>query len=657
VESLTIYQAILTNINEPVYVRDLDKNLIYINPALEKLAGWSLKDAQGKKCYQVLGHSEQTCLQSCPAERLIAEQLSSLSQNFTLNNTLLGPRDMHVSVSPLQNEQGQSIGAVVVMEDITERVQAEMIQRQRVSQLAMLNEIGGQIAAELELDAVFGRAAQLVQESFGYHHVAIFIVDQDQDTVTMHARAGAFADLFPPSHEIEFGQGMVGSVAQNGEKLLANDVISESRYINFLPQVISTQAELTVPIRIGAETVGVLDVQSPRCNAFDDNDVMVIETLADQIAVAYKNAHLYQALQASEEWYRTIAENTQDGLTIIENGEVIYVNGRACEIFGYPQDELCCLTDLDFSPPKDNLSQAWSQRIADQLDEQPVEQEFWIERKDGSRRCVHNRYSVIRRDGSNTYRLVVTTDITKRKQMTQQMLRAERLAAMGYVSSTLAHEIKNPLQAIHSNLELVLEYPLEPQEQEEYLRLCEHEVENLVEITQRVLSFASANRTSYQAIHINDLLQQTLKLLQKTLQKANVETCAQLASNLPPISAAPDQITQVLLNLFINMLEAMFKGGTITIAGRIEESDTGEMLVLTLQNDGPSIPPEHIDHIFEPFFTTKPDGAGLGLFISHNIVRQHGGSLAAENLPDDSGVRFTLALPVAPKHAQEALVT
>ena len=473
-----IYQAILDNISEPVYVLDLDKNLIYLNPASERLTGRSLADAQGQKCSQILGISEEICKTACPADRLIVEKLASYRHICQVEARSLGLREMQLSAFQLRDSQEKVAGVVIIMEDITERARAERAQKQRVAQLALLNEVVGQIAAELELDGVLQRATRLVQENFGYHHVAIFLIDQVQEVTVMRARAGAYADLFPPNHSVKLGQGMVGWVAKQGKKLLANDVLRESHYINFFPDVIPTQAELTVPIQVGTEIVGVLDIQSPYLNAFDANDVMVMETLADQIAVAIENARLYQALLASEEWYRTIAENIHDGLTLIENGQVVYVNSRACEIFGYPKDELYNLTDLDFSPPPDRESQAWSQFIADQLSEQPVEQQFWIERKDGTRRCVRNRYTVIRRNGPNMTRLVVTTDITKHKEMTQQMVRAERLAAMGYVAATLAHEIKNPLQAIHSNLDLVLEYPLKPEEQREYLELCEREVES-----------------------------------------------------------------------------------------------------------------------------------------------------------------------------------
>jgi GAF domain-containing protein len=173
----------------------------------------------------------------------------------------------------------------------------EMRVEDRTAQLRLLNDIGGQIAAILDLDGVLDRAVRLVQEGFGYHHVALFTVDHIQDEFVMRARAGDFADLFPPDHRLRLGQGMVGWVGYYGETLLANDVSAEPRYVNLYPDLIPTRSELCVPIGVGGELVGVLDVQSPRLDAFDENDVMVMETLADQIAVAVENARLYETVR------------------------------------------------------------------------------------------------------------------------------------------------------------------------------------------------------------------------------------------------------------------------------------------------------------------------------------------------------------------------
>jgi GAF domain-containing protein/FixJ family two-component response regulator len=179
-------------------------------------------------------------------------------------------------------------------QELTERIQAQRALQRRAAQLALINDVGSQIAAVLRLDRVLERAAGLIHRTFGYHHVALFTVDHERSELVMLARAGDFAEMFPLDHRLKLGQGMVGWVAQHGQRLLANDVTQEPQYVNLYPETIPTQSELSVPLRMGNTVVGVLDVQSPQADTFDSDDVMVMETLADQIAVAIENARLYE---------------------------------------------------------------------------------------------------------------------------------------------------------------------------------------------------------------------------------------------------------------------------------------------------------------------------------------------------------------------------
>jgi len=194
---------------------------------------------------------------------------------------------------------GQAV--LSIARDITDRKRAEGVLMRRAAQLAVLSDVGRQIAAILSLDQVLARAAQLVQENFDYHHVALFLIDHAHGEMEMKAIAGNFLRLFPLNHRVRLDAGMVGWVGAHGQRLCANDVEAEPHYVNYYPDVIPTRSELSVPICIGEETVGVLDVQSPELNDFDDDDVRVIETLADQIAVAIANARLYEAARQTRD--------------------------------------------------------------------------------------------------------------------------------------------------------------------------------------------------------------------------------------------------------------------------------------------------------------------------------------------------------------------
>ncbi|MFN8455281.1 MAG: response regulator [Anaerolineae bacterium] len=166
---------------------------------------------------------------------------------------------------------------------------------QRAAQLALINEIGSQIATALDLDSVLDRTAYLVQAKFGYHHVALFLLDEG--VAKLKAIAGSYQTYFPPNHSQKLSQGIIGWVATHGQKLVANDVEKEPHYISLIADRTQTRAELCLPIKVAGSTVGVLDIQSPGRNTFSKNDIMAMETLTNQLAVAIENARLYQAVK------------------------------------------------------------------------------------------------------------------------------------------------------------------------------------------------------------------------------------------------------------------------------------------------------------------------------------------------------------------------
>jgi signal transduction histidine kinase len=239
--------------------------------------------------------------------------------------------------------------------------------------------------------------------------------------------------------------------------------------------------------------------------------------------------------------------------------------------------------------------------------------------------------------------LVTIEDITEVKRLQQAMIRSERLAAMGRITAVLAHEVQNPLQAIHTNLELLSSALLEPDEHEECLAICLSEVERLREMTRNVLSLSSVQPQALRTVSIKDVWRKAQHLLGEQMRSAGVDVVVDLPEYLPSVHGSVEQLGQVLINLALNAIDSMPNGGQMRIAGQAREG----CLEITFANDGPPIPPEHLARLFDPFFTTKPSGAGLGLFVSHGIVQQHGGDLSVANLPEDQGVCFTMSLPAA----------
>ncbi|GAB4495096.1 MAG: hypothetical protein OHK0052_01750 [Anaerolineales bacterium] len=231
-------------------------------------------------------------------EQAFAQTLNADVTEFELTFMRKNGQRFPVIVSPsvIRNAEGKIIRYVATVKDITERKQFEEKLQRDAARLRLINDISKQIALVLDLQHLLQLAVRLIQATFGFYHVGLFTFDEPHQNLVMRASAGQFTTVFNEQHYIPIGQGMVGWVGLNGEKLLANNVREEPRYRNYYPNDLTTQSELSAPLKVGQKILGVLDVQSPQPNAFDENDLRVIETLADQIAIAIENAGLYEAI-------------------------------------------------------------------------------------------------------------------------------------------------------------------------------------------------------------------------------------------------------------------------------------------------------------------------------------------------------------------------
>ena len=226
-----------------------------------------------------------------------------------------------------------------------------------------------------------------------------------------------------------------------------------------------------------------------------------------------------------------------------------------------------------------------------------------------------------------------------------QLIQAEKMAAIGRLAASIAHELNNPLQAIHNTIHLAMTDRLPVEKRGEYLGMAQKEVERLIEIVQRMLEFYRPSKGGIVPVDVNRLLQDALAIADKRLQHGNIRISARFAEKLPRILGIPDQLTQVFLNIIINAVEAMPDGGELRVGTLLTEDQ--RWVLVAFRDTGPGLTAEQIAHIFEPFYTTKPSGTGLGLAISYGIVERHGGTIEVSSQPGQ-GATFVVRLPVPP---------
>jgi two-component system, NtrC family, sensor kinase len=226
----------------------------------------------------------------------------------------------------------------------------------------------------------------------------------------------------------------------------------------------------------------------------------------------------------------------------------------------------------------------------------------------------------------------------------QQMERADRLASVGEMAAGIAHEIKNPLTGIAAAI-TVMKDDFTPEDgRVVIINEVLEQISRLDKTVNDLLFFGKPTVAEPAFTDINAALKKTLVFAAQHRGGKNIDKRLELTENLPPVYVDPKQIQQVFLNLFLNAVQAMQQGGTLTVQSVLTKVDGVEMVDVHVADTGPGIPPQILEKIFTPFFTTKAQGTGLGLAISHRLIEQHGGRLSVVS-KDGHGTTFTVSLP------------
>jgi PAS domain S-box-containing protein len=578
--------ALLNAPADPMLLLDPDVTIVDLNEAA----------AQG------LGKSRDELIGACalgmfPPEvaqhrRARLEQVVLSGQPVRFEDQRAG-RWFDQSVYPIFDAQGEVVRVAVFARDVTERKRVEQRLRESEAQARALLEAATDAAVLMDLDATIVAHNQALAERL--------------DRGTSELVGLCAFDLAPPDLA-ERRKATWNQVVRSGQPVRFEDQ-REGRWLdNRLYPVFDAQGEVA------------------------------------QIALFSRDIteyrHVAEALRKSELRYRTFFESVPVGVGVgTLDGRVLTCNEAMTEMTGYSREELNQIKLADTYRDPDARAQ-----LLEQLQASGSVHGFEAElvRKDGVPYWVSLTITPLTMDGEDVV-LTLAEDITEQRQMERHLLLSERLAAVGRFAAGLAHEINSPLQAICNNLELVLDFDLQPGERQGYLDIVRQEIEGLVEITQRALGFAQPGDGTRYPVKVADLVKRALELVDRQLRQAHVQATTDFPADLPHVLVAPKQIGQVLLNLITNAVESMPEGGHLRMSARVD----GDMVALAVSDDGPPIPSEHFDRIFESFFTTKPEGTGLGLAISYRIVSQHGGTIRVENLRGDRGVVFTVTLPMA----------
>jgi PAS domain S-box-containing protein len=372
-----------------------------------------------------------------------------------------------------------------------------------------------------------------------------------------------------------------------------------------------------------------------------------------------------QRLAHERQFLETLFNAIEDGVVVVdEGGRVVYLNQAVMRL-------------LNWAP-----EQAEGRPITELLPELDWES-LSAPGPAGAQRATHHEFEVsyprprfLRvyaapldgEAGGRSGMALILHDATEARQKTFEAIESERIHSLTLLAASVAHEIGNPLNALHIHLQLMsrqvnkLRHPApsaetrrfarrEPKGQaeveeiaqklEHYLEVAKGEITRLDYIVTQFLQAIRPSPPQLAPGSLNDVARETLELLRPELENRELQIKENLARRLPPAPLDAGQMKQALVNLIKNAMQAMTRGGVLTV----QSGDTADAVWISVTDTGGGIPQDKINHIFEPFYTTKKKGTGLGLMIVQRIVRQHGGRIEMESRVGQ-GTTFRIRLPL-----------
>ncbi|MGW8222603.1 MAG: ATP-binding protein [Syntrophobacteria bacterium] len=230
-------------------------------------------------------------------------------------------------------------------------------------------------------------------------------------------------------------------------------------------------------------------------------------------------------------------------------------------------------------------------------------------------------------------------DLMEVRRLQQEVERTKRLASLGSLAAGVAHEIRNPLSSVKGFATYFREKLKDNPQDRETATTMIQEVERLDRVIGQLLEFARPSTLRIKPVRVADLVQHSLKLIDGDARAKGIEIKSEVPANLPDVSIDADRMSQVLLNLYLNSMQAMGEHGILEV--KVSRDETRKLTTITVADNGDGIDPADQEHIFDPYFTTKPDGTGLGLAIVHKIIDAHHGTVKVKSKP---GLGTTIAL-------------
>ncbi|MGQ9632017.1 MAG: ATP-binding protein [bacterium] len=490
----------------------------------------------------------------------------------------------------------------------------------RNKELSIINAIMSEVSRTLDLSSILDGALNRVLELMGAEAGAIALPGGEGWVWTAHR--GPSAPL--TSGDLRDDDPLLKGIETEGPTPLPG-----------------APSGIRVPLRTRDRLYGAMFLLCRRDRTFGDDDVRVLSAIGGQIAVAMENASLFEAVsRAGAEWRNTF-DSISDMIAVQDaKFQILRANREFARRFGTSYDDLlgrkCHELLCNSASPCSNCPCDESLKLG-----RAVVREMEYAALDG---FFLSSASPILNSRREVVGVVYTIkDITEQRRLREKLAQAERFSAIGQLSASIAHEIRNPLGSIVTAANLLSSKGVEDnKDRDALLEVIKKESGRLNGILTNFLAFAKPPKLDPKPNDINLVVEEVLELLggDESLAR-NIPIRRELDRRIPLVPFDRDKIKQVVWNVILNGIQAMPRGGELAISSTL----VGDHIELRIRDSGEGIPEENIPKIFQPFFTTKRNGTGLGLSIANRIVEAHSGSMGVESRVG-GGTAFSIRLPL-----------
>lgn len=347
-------------------------------------------------------------------------------------------------------------------------------------------------------------------------------------------------------------------------------------------------------------------------------------------------------LVESELNYKTLVEEINDGYFVVQNKVIVFANQAFCKMHGYGLKEVLGGNFSEFVAPGDRekIVGVFKKGLEERTIPRTIEYLRLTQKQETYPTEIQSK---VAQYNNSISRIGICRDITNRVRLEKKMRESERMAYIGQITTSLSHEIRNPLSAIKMNLQILKKNPQIMGNDQRRIDISAKEVNRLERILEEVLDFAKPLQIRTDRVEVNAVVVASLDLLDMKFAESGMEIVTALDSNLPAIHADEEKLGQAFINILLNALEASTYGSKVEIQTMIG-SGNGDEVEIIIADEGHGISRQHASEIFKPFFTTKSSGTGLGLSNAHRIIDAHGGRIDVDNRRR-TGAFFKISLP------------